>query len=985
MSNTDTGIRSARRNGWLVFATITLMVLSAGYGYFHSETGRIRMEKSADLSAIASLKSSQIEQWRKERLGDATRSATSPFFQQALEVWLGDRENPELRALWKKRLRREQIANEYDDVLLLDLDGRLLLSALDNPDPMDPATRQAMGAALAKGRAVFSDLYRCSEGHIHLDVAVPVSGAVGRPMAMFIMRTNAETYLYPLIQSWPTSSPSAETIIVRRDGDAVLFLNHLRHQSGSGLRLRIPLTETRIPAVQAVLGKKGLFQGIDYRGVAVLADLRSVPGFPWLMVTKVDTGEIMAEARYRTGITAFFVLVLILLAAMVSGFAYRQRQARFYRVLYRSEQRQRQAMEEFRTTLYSLGDGVITTDRQGRLRQMNPVAEQLTGWTEAEARNRPIEEIVSVIDEKTRDGIDNPAGKVLREGRATESAITVLLVSRDGRETPVIISGAPIQNENHSPTGAVLICHDQTIARKDQQKLQQSEADLAESEQKFRLIFENAPLGILHFDKNGVITACNDNFIRIIGSSKNALIGLDMLKLPDTRIVGILREALQGRTASFEGDYRSVTADKVTPTRVLFSPVVLESGSVEGGIGIVEDVTRQRQADAEREKLEAQFRQAQKMEAVGRLAGGIAHDFNNMLSIINGYAEMALMNLAPSDALYSKIRQIMNAGRRSADLVHQLLAFARKQTIAPICLNLNHTVAPMLSMLQSLIGEDIDLLWKPADDLWTVKMDPAQIDQILANLTVNARDAISGVGKVTIETGNIAFDASYCARHKGFIEGEFVMLAVSDDGCGMDRQTLDLLFEPFFTTKGVGKGTGLGLSTVYGIVKQNNGFINVYSEPGKGTTFKIYMPREVNPDTLTETTLNQPVEVPGGDETILVVEDEEMVLEIAKTILEQLGYTVLATTTPRDALDLAALYEGEIHLLMTDVVMPEMSGRDLCRGILPLRPGIRTLFMSGYTANVIAHHGVLDKGVYFLQKPFSMEALAVKLREVLSA
>jgi len=316
--------------------------------------------------------------------------------------------------------------------------------------------------------------------------------------------------------------------------------------------------------------------------------------------------------------------------------------------------------------------------------------------------------------------------------------------------------------------------------------------------------------------------------------------------------------------------------------------------------------------------------------------------------------------------------------------VRQLLAFARKQTIAPVCLNLNDTVVPMLTMLQSLIGENIDLLWKPAEDLWTVKMDPSQIDQILANLTVNARDAIAGVGKVTIETGNIVFDSSYCNRHAGFIEGEFVMLAVSDDGCGMNRQTLDNLFEPFFTTKGVGKGTGLGLSTVYGIAKQNNGFVNVYSEQGKGSTFKIYLPREVGPDELAES-LEQPAEMPFGTETVLLVEDEVMVLEIAKTLLEQLGYKVLATDGPREALDLAEHYEGEIHLLMTDVVMPEMSGRELWRQVLHLRPGIKTLFMSGYTANVIAHRGVLDKGVHFLEKPFSMEVLAVKLREAISA
>ncbi|HNT27945.1 MAG TPA: ATP-binding protein, partial [bacterium] len=361
----------------------------------------------------------------------------------------------------------------------------------------------------------------------------------------------------------------------------------------------------------------------------------------------------------------------------------------------------------------------------------------------------------------------------------------------------------------------------------------------------------------------------------------------------------------------------------------------------------------------------------------------IAHDFNNMLSVILGHTEMLFDRLKSDDPLLTDLRKIHKAAERSADLTRQLLAFARKQTIAPQVLDLNATVAGMLDMLKRLIGEDIDLAWMPGREAGRVRMDPSQIDQILANLCVNARDAIVDTGKITIETGDARFDEKYCATHAGYMPGDYVLLAVSDNGCGMDTVTVGQLFEPFFTTKDRGKGTGLGLSTVYGIVRQNNGFINVYSEPGRGTTFRIYLPLcterpPVEPKT------EAPVATVGGGETILLVEDETMIRDIARKMLEILGYTVISAATPGEAIRLAREHAGTIHLLFTDVVMPEMNGRELARNLLSLYPDMKRLFMSGYTANVIAHHGVLDHGVHFLQKPFSMNDLAHKVREALA-
>ena len=471
--------------------------------------------------------------------------------------------------------------------------------------------------------------------------------------------------------------------------------------------------------------------------------------------------------------------------------------------------------------------------------------------------------------------------------------------------------------------------------------------------------------------------AINPTFERITGLKAEQLVGRTVLEaLPGTEqhwIETYGKVALTGEPAFFENYFANLNKHfEVTA----FRPALNQFAC------IFADITERRRAEEEKDKLQAQLMQAQKMDSVGRLAGGIAHDFNNMLGVILGHTELIMIQPNPSDSLYADLEEIKKAAQRSADLTRQLLSFARKQTVEPKVLDLNETVASMLQMLKRLIGEDIDLSWLPGADMGKVKIDPSQIDQILANLCVNARDAIAGVGKVTIETGNRTFDETYCSVHTDFVPGEFVILTVSDNGCGMDKETLTNIFEPFFTTKGVGKGTGLGLATIYGAVKQNNGFINVYSELGQGTTFNIYLPRYVGDvDQASVETLEKAIK--GGQEMVLLVEDEVSILKMTTVMLEKLGYTVLPASTPGEAIRLARDYTGNIHLLMTDVVMPEMNGRDLAAQLLSHYPNLKRLFMSGYTANVIAHHGVLDEGVHFIQKPFSMKDLAAKVREVL--
>lgn len=513
------------------------------------------------------------------------------------------------------------------------------------------------------------------------------------------------------------------------------------------------------------------------------------------------------------------------------------------------------------------------------------------------------------------------------------------------------------------------------------------EQSLRESEGFQRALLKTIPDMVWLKDTNGVYLACNAKFERFAGSREENIVGktdYDFVEkdLADSFLEHDRKAIAAGKPTSNEEWVTFADNGHSALLETIKTPMVDNKHKVIGVLGISRDITDRKSAEEEKVRLRSQLQQAQKMESIGRLAGGVAHDFNNMLSVILGYSEMALEQVDPAQKLHTDLQEIINAAQRSADITRQLLAFARKQTISPKVLDINKTVEDITKMLQRLIGENIDLAWFPGEAVWPIMIDPGQIDQILANLCINARDAIGDVGKVTIETGTAEFDEKYCSHHFGFLPGEYVLLAVSDNGCGMNAETLDHIFEPFFTTKRSGKGTGLGLSTVYGIVKQNNGFINVYSEVGQGTTFKLYFPRHrTKADFFPEKEKEQPAE--RGTETILLVEDEPMILTMTAKMLESLGYIVFAAKTPREAIELAREHAGKLQLLLTDVIMPEMNGRDLSKYMLSIHSNLKLLFMSAYTADVIAHHGILDRSVHFIQKPFSKEKLGAKVREVL--
>jgi PAS domain S-box-containing protein len=640
----------------------------------------------------------------------------------------------------------------------------------------------------------------------------------------------------------------------------------------------------------------------------------------------------------------------------------------------RAEESLRESEERFRQIYENVAVGLARVSLDFRIEQANEAYCQMLGYEEEELIGRHIRDVTQpeVVAENMK------LQSQLAAGEIDHYRMEKGFIHKNGRLVYGILDACVVRNAESKPgyfLGSVIDITDRKRA----------EEALRKREKQLQKIFEILPIGLWFADKDGRLLRGNPMGVKIWGAEPHVPMSeygiFKAWRLPSREPVAPDDWALVktiGHGATIVDELLEIEAfDGKRKTILNYStPVLDDNGKIDGAIVVNLDIS-------DRMNLEEQLRQSQKMESVGRLAGGVAHDFNNMLGVILGHTELAMDSIPPDDPLSDDLKEIFNAAIRSADITRQLLAFARKQTISPRVIDLNSTIEGMLKMLRRLIGEDIDLAWLPGTAMWSLKMDPSQLDQILANLCVNARDAIGGVGRLTIETGTVTFDKDYCADHTECVPGDFVLLAVSDNGCGMDKQTLDNLFEPFFTTKDVGKGTGLGLATVYGIVKQNQGFINVYSEPAKGSTFRIYFPAHKVGRPEEEIRQTTPNPRARKTETILLVEDEPAILKMTTMILERLGYVVLPTHSPGEAIDLARSYGREIQLLMTDVIMPEMNGRDLAQNLLAVYPNIKRLFMSGYTADVIAHHGVLDEGVQFIQKPFSKKDLANKVRQML--
>ncbi|MGE5571340.1 MAG: PAS domain S-box protein [Rhodospirillales bacterium] len=1337
----------------VVFVLFWTGIIISAHRHLTRQRADFKAQVDHELSTVAELKAGQLAVWTEERLGDAeiirSAAALMPELRRMLETG-GD---PEVERRVRAWIESWLYSQDYANAILLDTKGRVRL-AIGRLAGAPGHYAEAAARILRGGRVVFQDFHR-EPGlpGVHLGLDIPLHADNGEPIGVLLLGIDPHESLYPLLKAWPAASESAEILLVRREQNDVVYLSELRHKKDAALNLRFPLTRPDLPAARAARGLQGAHDGVDYRGVPVLAATLPVRGTPWYLVAQVDAAEVYDSLRKNSVLLMLMAGTLIVLTGAATGLIIRSQRARFYRQKYEAERERRalighydylsryandiilltdendriveandravacygysrgeligmnfrelqhpSALAEFDAqwaavarrdghlfeTLHRRKDGsafpvevsvrlipvdgagfrqsiirdiaerramqeslrqanaklsaiiesaplgIMVIDREGCIRLWNKSAERIYGWTGEEVLNRPMPPGVWVSEQED--------GRELWDELAAGRTVTLEETTRrrkDGAAIEVNMTSAPLFDAQGSTLGAIAIVADVTDSKRAQEALRESEwrvelavqasnmglwdwdfktqtvyyspewkaqlgysdeeisNDFAEWEVRLhpedrdraiaalqrylddpssspyeaefrmrhkdgsyrwilargaliydaagnpwrlagshldftdrremeevirqhrrlvqrildatpdllyiyhlresRFVFANRHVaGYLGYDAERVSAMGPEQMRRIIhpddvaafeshyrrcceaadgevlevegrilhaGGAWRWLRGRHVVFARDengavTQILGLAQditerrraeEALRKSEARLEraqkiallGNWATgapayewsaevysifgVSKETFTPTRESFlslvhpddrdrvraafdasmaagkafniehrivrpdgalryvrqhaEPELDESGRVRM-IGIVQDIT-------EYKRLQDQFLQAQRLESVGRLAGGVAHDFNNLLTVIIGYSDLVLAQLAHGAPLAAPMEEIRKAARRAAELTGQLLAFSRKQPVQPKTLDLNALIADLENMLRRLIGEDVKLVTHLGPSLDPVTADPGQMTQVLMNLAVNARDAMPNGGKLILETKNVVFDESYAEKHAYLKPGPYVQLSVSDTGLGMSEEIRNHLFEPFFTTKEKGKGTGLGLSTVYGIIKQAGGHIWVYSEPGVGTTFNICLPRAAPGRTAAEPPkVNEALR---GSETVLVVEDQQEVRKLAKDILQRYGYQVLDASCGEEAVELCRAHGGPIHLLLTDITMPVMTGRELAEKIKPLRPQIKVLFMSGYADNLITHQNVLDGNTAYLQKPFSARSLAKKVRETLQA
>jgi len=633
------------------------------------------------------------------------------------------------------------------------------------------------------------------------------------------------------------------------------------------------------------------------------------------------------------------------------------------------------AEENYRSIFENAVEGIFQGTPEGRFLTVNPAMARIFGYAS------PAEMIESVTDVASQlyvNPVDREKAAQVEKEQGVLHGFEIQAYRKDREKIWLSLNRRAVYDKNGDEIRREGSVEDITERKR-------AEQELSKSQERYRDLVENAHDIIYSHDLQGNYTSMNKAGEQITGYSSEEALNLNLKQTVTPECLATAQEMLKRKLAGekvtayemeiIAKDGRHITVEANTK-------LVLQEGVPVGVQGIARDITERKRMEKALRESEEQLRQSQKMEAIGQLAGGVAHDFNNLLTAINGYSSLALRRLGDDHPVKPHLEEIKKAGDRAANLTRQLLAFGRKQMLQPLALNLNDVVTDMTKMLKRLIGEDVQLVTKLSPELKKIKADPGQIEQVLVNLVVNARDAMPTGGSLTIETANAELDARYTSQHIDVRPGHYIMLAVSDTGSGMDRKTLDRIFEPFFTTKEKGKCTGLGLSTVYGIVKQSGGNVWVYSEPGRGTTFKIYLQVEEG-HKQTATAVAEPA-MQRGSETVLLVEDEDMVRNLATELLQESGYCVLTANGGEEAIQLFKQHK-KIDLLITDVVMPKMSGKDVAYYLRKVHPETKVLFMSGYTDEAIVHHGIVDSNIAFIQKPFSETALAQKVREVLDS
>jgi PAS domain S-box-containing protein len=960
------------------FAGITFLfalVIAIGCAYYGFGKRELIRQEHEKLYAIADLKAKKLHTWLTERKVDAALIRDSLPVAFAFTGYLesGSERDKFVSLQCLEALKK---TNRYRAAFLVDNEGRTMLST-DRGETLSANDISVMRQSLSSEVIRLSDIEMDGQGKPELDIIAPLFNNTSKSrLGTLVMRIDPETYLYPSLRDWPTPSTSAETFIVRRDGDDVLFLNELRYRKNAALSLRIPINRTDLPAAMIIRGVERTVEGYDYRGVKVLFAGKAVAGTPWFLIAKIDSAEVYAPLYNRAVISMLLSLLSFMASAALLWVMWRKREAEFLRIELWEQARAAaeiaESEENLAVTLASIGDAVIATDDTGMVTRMNTVAEQLTGWPLAEAIGRPLEEVFLIVNEDTRLPVENPVHKVLETGRIIGLANHIALIARDGSELPIADSGAPIRDKGGKVLGVVLVFRDQTNERHREREIINARDSLKESEKLLRKVFEAVPDMILVVDRARRVIHSNWH------GKAHGLLQEFRGHAPYCHEVlhkelGTFCDSCQTLQVLASG--KPCMAEMTLLDNQLFEvsshPIFDDSGAVKLVVQNLRDVT-------ERNRLEEQLRHSQKMEAIGTLAGGIAHDFNNILTVIVGYGDILAMKLPKDDPLHNDVAKIMTAANRATALTKGLLAYSRKGVLNLRNLEINDVVTKIDRLLSRIIGEDINLTVKPCNGRLHVMADEGQIEQVLMNLASNARDSMQNGGDLQIEVKKAVIDSGFIAVHGYGRDGDYALISVSDNGTGMNEAIRERAFEPFFTTKEVGKGTGLGLAIVYGIVKQHGGFINVYSEPGQGTTFSIYLPLS---DSAPESRhRHEGIPVWGNGETILLIEDNEEIRTVFGTLLEEFGYRVIDAADGEKGLEVFTNRQEEIDLLLLDIIMPRKNGRETFDAIRALKPEVKALFMSGYAADVISCKGIDTEGLELLSKPFSPFTLLAKIR-----
>lgn len=1010
----------------LVFLLLVVGILGVGSFYSHRVQKQFRGQIESQLSAIADLKILEVQQWRRERLEDGMVFFENDSFSERVQQFFNNRQDGEARrrlAIWLGIIGKFP---QYTRIVLTDAAGVEQLIYADRPELQVPEKDRDIDEALALQQVTLLDFHRIRPDlPPHLTLVVPIFSAPDwhEKIGILLFEINPQEYLYPMIQHWPTPSETAETLLVRRDGDDVVFLNDLRFKKDAALNFRLPLSRSDLPAAMAVLEKTGIVEGTDYKDHRVIAALRPVPDSPWRVVARINKDEITQPLRERLYAIFGFLSMLLIAVGTLIWLIWRNQGVHFYRLRYEAAMALEESERKLRILFESARDGILVANVQTkRFVMANNAICRMLGYELPELLTLEMQDIHPVADLPIV--IESFERLVRGEGI---QAVNIPMQCRDGsifyadiNTSPIELGGQAcilgifrditermqaeariehlnrvlraIRNVNQlivKTTSAGELIENACALLVDRQSYTSAIIILTDEN---HLPFAHAESGA-NIDFSGFIKEIEKNRLPVCCEVARKIDGVHVMREGDTfcRTCPLDTVCVPPQRMAIRLDHQSraygylmvslamnVTMDQEEET--LFAEL---AGDLAYCLDNMRVNREMREVEEENKKLAEQFFQAQKMEAVGQLAGGVAHDFNNLLSIIIGYTTILEEEMTPTDSSKEALTEIHDAAIRAKNLTRQLLAFSRKQILEMHLIDVNEVITDFEKLLRRTLGEDIRMHLNLIEQPVVVKADASQLEQILLNLAVNSRDAMPDGGVMTIETSLVHLDEEYVNTRPGTRPGPHVMIGISDTGSGMDKEIQARIFEPFFTTKALGKGTGLGLSTVYGVVKQHGGNIWIYSEPGQGTTFKIYLPAVGEPVVSAEKNKAMQLPVSNG-ESILVVEDEPSVRKLACQILMRHGYTVLESNDVNHAVEIARQHTRPIDLLLTDVVMPDMKGTEVFRQVCVFHPHIKALYMSGYTENVIAHHGVLDEGVHFLQKPFTAEGLLEKIHNTLS-